>query len=317
MLFFYLKMNYYTQEIQNIGLWFAPVDSVKNYLFGTATDWNIFSVPAFIAALFFMVMGAFTYRHKYMKITDIIFWLSLSFLAVPWVISIVFSSYVYSDIYMMIVSALVLILFAVGFSYMSMEGVIISIAAVMLLYAVAFSNTYSNESFRKADYKKQFAEIMTEFKDGDIIIHSGKGSYSCFEYYNRYVFKTNYENRYLGEIPETTGSLKKLVFVGGITSFRDDLLKKLGIETYQGYDKNIMTPKEALEKIRTHKRVWFIRENKKGMKQTMQQCGRSWNLFAEPVIPVQVEKIPWVNRYFKISREERFPTDEIYLMEVR
>ncbi len=312
---FYLKGFSAQSYYHNIGMLLAPFHTLKNYLFGITIDWNILTIAAFIIAIYLMIMGIFTYRQKYSKIIKIISWISLLFMMFPWLISIALGKAIFSERLFILVSALVLIILAVGISYLSDQGIMLAVAVMTAIYGVALFNYYFTEKYQKSDYKSQFLQMEKEWKDGDAIVHSDVCSYSSFEFYNRIMYRTNFENRILGEIPEFSGGGVRFKIREMWRFLKDEILKKkYNIDIYAGYDKNTLTAKEALENMKNYKRVWFIRDNPIGEKQVWLPMGYIWNSNISLETPPDVEKIPWISKYFKLSKEQHFYPDDIFLL---
>src|SRR5208283_5259837 len=103
-------------------------------------------------------------------------------------------------------SALILIILAVGISYLSDQGIALAVAVMTVIYGIALFNYYFNEKYQKSDYKSQFLQMEKDWKDGDTILHSSNCSYTSFEFYNRIMYKTNFEDRILEEVPESSSS---------------------------------------------------------------------------------------------------------------
>jgi len=315
---FYIKGFSGQEYYHNVGMLLAPMHTIKNYIFGITIGWNIFTIAAFIAAIYIMMVGVFTYRQKHSKILQIMLWVTALFILTPWLISLLMSKPIYSERLFILVSALVLIILAVGISYLSDYGIALAVAVILAINCTALFNYYFNEKYQKSDYKDQFLQIEKQWKEGDAIVHSFVSSYASFEFYNRIMYKTNYENRMLGEIPEFKGSGIKMKIREMWRQFKEDiLLKKLNIDIYAGYDKNTLPSAEAMELMKNYSRIWFIRDNKIGEKQVWLPMGYIWNSNIELGEPPDVEQIPWVKKYFKVEKQEHFYTDDIFLLEAK
>jgi len=177
---FLLKASAAESYYHNMQMFFAPFFSLKNYIFGITFDWNIFTVISFVAALYLIMIGTFTYRQKSNKITGIMFWVSVGFILFPWFVSVATGKSIYSERTFILVSALVLVLLAVGISYMSVQGKALAMAIMMSIYSVSLFNYYFVEKYQKASYKVQYEAVAKDFRECDIIIHSYVSSYSSF-----------------------------------------------------------------------------------------------------------------------------------------
>jgi|GEM_PF-1202204 uncharacterized membrane protein len=312
----FLKNSAAESYYHNANIFLAPLYSIKNYLFGMTFDWNVLTIIALIGALFIIFIGTFTYRQKYIKITGVIFWISAGFMAFPWIISLITSKAIYSERIFILVSATTLILLSVGISYMSSQGKALAMAVMLLIYSVALFNYYFVEKYQKSDYKKQYTEIAQNFREGDIIVHSCVCSYASFEFYSKYMNKTAFTNRFLGEIPEFHGSGLRFRIRDMWRGFKEDVLKKkFGIDIYAGFDKNTLASKEAMEIMGNYKRVWFVRDSRIGEKQVWLPIGNIWNSSIDLGVPPEPDALPWVEKYFRVVSEEHFYADDVFLLE--
>ena len=313
---FFLKGSAAESYYENRQMLLAPFYSLKNYIFGITFDWNFMTLMLFIAALYLIIIGTFTYRQKSAKITMIIFLISAGFMMFPWLISVLLGKAIYSERTFILVSALVLVLLAVGISYLSMQGKALAMTVMLLIYGTALYNYYFVEKYQKSLYKSQYQELVKEFKPGDIIIHSNTASYTSFEFYSRYEYRVNLPNRMLDVIPEFHGSGLRFKIRELWRQFKEEVLKKkFGLEIYAGFDKNIITPEQAMNVHKDYDRIWFVSDNVTGTKQPWMPIGNMWASELDLRKPVDPLALPWVNRYYKPVKVEKFFADDIYLLE--
>ncbi len=318
MFMFLLKASSAESYYHNMQMFLAPFYSMKNYLFGMTFDWGIFTVIALVAALYLVIIGAFTYRQKSIKITGIIFWVSAGFMLFPWIISVLTGKSIYSERTFILVSALIIVLLSIGISYMSMQGKTLAMTVMFGIYSLALYNYYFVEKYQKADYKKQYTQVAENFREGDVIVHSFMASYSSFEFYSRYMSNTKISNRLMGEIPEFKGSGLRFKIRDMWRAFKNEvLLKKFGMDIYAGFDKNTLTSQDAMGLPGKYRRVWFVRDNKIGMKEIWLPIGNIWNSNYDSGEPPDINKLPWVSRYYKVSKKESFYADDIFLLELK
>ena len=318
LLIFYLKGALGEQYSNNTGILLAPLYTLKNYIFGMTLDINIIVVLGFLAVLYILLMAVFTRRYSSNeKLVDIMAWICLLFILIPWLISLA-GKPVYSERTFILVSALILILLAVGASYLARNGVIVFTAIMLIFNSVALYNYYFVEKYQKINYRDQYALVASEYKEGDVIIHTGTASYYSFEFYDRFMFKTDYENRVLGEIPEFKGSGLRFKIRELWRGWKELMAKKFGLEIYAGYDKNILTPEELKTNIPNYKRVWLVRDNETGIKQVYLPMGHIWN--SGRLNPKEYGEAPeldglkWVKQNYTVDKTLKFFADDIFVL---
>ncbi|MBN2754880.1 MAG: glycosyltransferase family 39 protein [Candidatus Goldbacteria bacterium] len=295
----------------------APFIALKDYLFGFTADFNFISGIGFAAALYLIIMAVFTYNHKNMKIISVISWVVFLYFVIPW-LAAVFGRFIYPESGLILLCALVLVLLAIGISYLSREGIILALTVMFMFYGVAFYNYFGNEKYRKIDYKKQYSEFVKEAKEGAFVVHSSINSYSAFEFYNRVKHRSNFENRYIGKISETKKKGIRFNIRSKWEKFRDEtLINRFKLEIRGSEDKNLITEDELAGKIRNYREVWFINDDGIGIKQPWLPAGSVWHSKIQFSSPLNVKEIKWVKNWFNIKEEKKYYGTVIYKMERR
>jgi len=287
----------------NVNMFLAPLYAIKDYLFGFTLDFNFFTLLGVVFALYYAALGIFTHSGRDRRLTDTMWMTGIFYVIVPWILSI--WKPVYSERTFMLASFIVIVMVAVGTTYLLRNGIIALTVVFALFYAASLSNYYLNPVYQKTSYKPVYLQILKDYKEGDAIVHSNVASYSSFEFYNRIMFNGRIENRLLNEIPEYKGSGVKMKVREGWRMFRDNILKKkFGLDIYSGYDKNILPSSDAMKAMKNFRRVYYVRDNKEGIKQVWLPVGNVWAASYEKLgikDPAEPQQSPWVNRLFKIS----------------
>lgn len=295
----------------------APFIALKDYLFGFTADFNFISGIGFAGVLYLIIMAVFTYRHKNMKIISVISWVTLLYFVIPW-LAAAFGRFIYPESGLILLCALVLVLLAIGISYLSREGIILALSVMFIFYGVAFYNYYGNEKYRKIDYKKQYSEFVKDAKEGAFVVHSSINSYSAFEFYNRVKHRSNFENRYIGKVTETKKKGLRYNIRVEWEKFRDEILvKKFKLEIRGGEDKNLITENELAGIIKNYREVWFVNDDSIGIKQPWLPAGSVWHSKNKFESPLNAEEIKWVKDRFNIKEEKKYYGTVIYKMERR
>ena len=262
-------------------------------------------------------MAALTYRHKNMKIISLTALISFLYPAALWAASI-FGKFIYPESGLILTAALVLVLLAIGISYLSREGVMLALSLMFIFYSVSVYNFYVNEKYKKTDYKKQYEEIVKQAKEGAVFIHSSINSYQAYEFYNRIKHRSNFENRKIQEPSEAAKKGIKYAVSQKWEKFREKTLNgsfKLNISS--GYDPNMITSAELSKKIKDYKEVWFVKDNSTGIRQPWLSTGAVWHSDTELEAPLNVEGLLWVRNYFNIKETKKYYGAAVYKMERR
>ncbi|HNZ28758.1 MAG TPA: glycosyltransferase family 39 protein [Candidatus Goldiibacteriota bacterium] len=295
----------------------APFIAVKNYLFGFTADFNFLMAAGCAGAAYLIIMAALTYRHKNMKIISLTALISFLYPAALWAASI-FGKFIYPESGLILTAALVLVLLAIGISYLSREGVMLALSLMFIFYSVSVYNFYVNEKYKKTDYKKQYEEIVKQAKEGAVFIHSSINSYQAYEFYNRIKHRSNFENRKIQEPSEAAKKGIKYAVSQKWEKFREKTLNgsfKLNISS--GYDPNMITSAELSKKIKDYKEVWFVKDNSTGIRQPWLSTGAVWHSDTELEAPLNVEGLLWVRNYFNIKETKKYYGAAVYKMERR
>lgn len=295
----------------------APFIAVKNYLFGFTADFNFFMAAGCAGAAYLIIMAVFTYRHKNMKIISLIALISFLYPAVMWLAS-VFGKFIYPENGLILIAALMLVLLAIGISYLSGEGVMLALSLMFIFYSFSIYSFYTNEKYKKIDYKKQYEETVKQAKEGAIFVHSGINSYMAYEFYNRIKHRSNFENRKIQEPAELSKKGLRYAVSLNWDKFRQKILNnrfKLNISS--GYDPNMITSSELSGKIKNYREVWFVKDDKTGIKQPWLSSGAVWHSDTELEAPLNAEGLLWVRNYFNISETKKYYGTTVYKMERR
>ncbi len=313
LLLFFIKGLTGEGYAHNANLIFAPIYSLKNFLFGLSTDfsWLTLFLAAFYAV--FVVLGVVSKRKANEKrILDVAVVLIFLFVGVPWLESFI-KTPVYSDRTFIVAAALILLLLAMGVSYMSDQGLVAFLVVTMAMYSFSLYNYYAVPKYQKIAYEEQFIKVNSMYRPGDVIIHTSVNSYSAFEFYNKFDYKRDYPDRLRAEIPEYTGGSTKMKVRELWRGFKEWLKNSMNIDIYAGYDKNILDTKELKANIASYPRVWLVVDNATGIKQIWLPHGNLWNSRENFGDPPDVSKIWWMD-YFKNREKFGFYGTDIYLL---
>jgi len=311
---FYIKSVLGDAYSLKVGLLLAPFYTIKNFIFGLTINFNLFIIVAFIFITFLIFNAIITNRDKTKKQINLLVEISLLFIAIPWIESIILTP-VYSDRTLIIIVPYIIILVSIGASYLSKNGLTIFLLIIVFIYAISNYNFFYNKDFQNINYGEQFDFLLNKIDDSDVIIHTNTSSYAAYEFYNKLKYKKNFENRLLQEIPEFKGGKLKFIVRDMWRRFNDFLKKYFDIYVYSGYDKNILPEKELYEKIKDIKRIWLVVDNENGIQRICLPFGNVWYSKTKiKDVPV-VENIDWVKKFFNIKEKKDFYGTSIYLLE--
>ncbi|MCX8093628.1 MAG: glycosyltransferase family 39 protein, partial [Candidatus Goldbacteria bacterium] len=279
-----------------VNIILAPIYTFKSFLFGLTVNMNFFVIMMSLFFVFLILISIFSNRrYKEKKVIDVLIIIALLFILIPWLQSII-GKPVYSNRTLMPVSFIFLLLSAIGISYL-FRGIKITIIVLYLIFNFySLFNYYFIDKYQKINYKKLFNVIVDEVdtqKKEMIIIHTNIPSYASFEYLNKFRYKTNFENRYLSEIPEYKGSKLKLFIRDSWRVFKE----KFKIDIYAGYDKNILTENELKEKINNYQRIYLVIDDKNGLKQIDLPHSHVWETDYVPYKVFELKDLWWVNNF--------------------
>ena len=254
---YFIKMNTLIAPQAFDKVLMAPLLSLKNLLFGFTLEVNFWTIAVTAAASLFLIIGVITCRTvKEKRMTDImslIFFLTIGF---AW-ISAMANRLAYSDSNFLLAGTMLIILVSIGLSHLSREGMILFTLVTAVFFSVSIVNYFNKNLWKAPDYKALYLEVVNEFKEGDIIIHSSAASYAPFEFYNKLEYKRNFPNRLIGVVPEYKGNMSVRESWRKIKKF---LFEKAGMDIHAGHDKNLMTEAEAKTILKPGLRVWHVTE---------------------------------------------------------
>jgi hypothetical protein len=238
----------------------APFISFKNMIMGYTMDINFLTIIAAAAAAFFLLMGVVTFRKaKEKRMTDILSLSMFGMILVPW-IGAMTGRMLCSDSSLLMAAALLVILVAIGISYLSNEGFLLCTAAMFVLFSFSIKNYFMDQKYSAPDVRKMYVEIMEQFAPGDIIIHSSDGTYAPFEFYNTRVYKKNLPDFVNGTVPEYKGPK-------WVRNQWRNIKQHMGLDINAGYDRNIIAEQQIKTMITPGARIWYISETTEGVKQ--------------------------------------------------
>lgn len=262
----------------------APLLSLKNMLLGYTLDVNLLTIVVIVAAALFILIGVITCRTiKEKRMTDIMSLILFSMVIITWLTAL-FNKSQYLDSELLIAGTMLIIILSIGISHLSREGMVIFTVVTITFFSVSIYSYFGEQKWQAVNYKTLYMEIVRNFKEGDIIIHTRADSYGPFEFYNKFVYKRNYPDKLAGFIPEFKGNLKVRDKWRKIKQF---LSEKVGMDIYAGYDSNIKTAKELKTIISPGMRVWLIKTaNRESEPKTNDEIWAK-NLYTIKDIPVQ------------------------------
>ena len=297
----------------------APFYTLKNYLFGISLPFNPIVIGGLAAMIYFILLGRFTYREHTQKMVDIIFTTAVFLVLFFWIMSF-FQKNVYSDESIIVVSALIIILLAAGISYLSRPASAMVIVVMACFYGAALYNQVFDENYKNINYAPGFDIIKEDFKGGDIIIHSNTGSYAAYGFYKQAGRNEVFENRLLERGSEKTGWVIKEHLRGIWLKFAGKALSGESSGEHFFYKKDMIPEGAKEEVLKKYKRIWFVRDNKTGIKHRWMHIGAVFSGAYEKTglpEPGSPEDLGRAARYFKDVKEYRFSGNEVYLLERR
>jgi hypothetical protein len=297
MLLFFLKGVAGEGYSHNGGLLLAPVYSLKNFLFGLSLDFSPLTAVLLAVFLVFSVLGIVSRRKaNEKKVLDITAIIIILVMGIPWLESFI-KTPVYSDRTLIMAGALVLITIAMGISYMSDQGLAVFLAATLAIYSVSLFNYYFVQKYQKIPYEAQYLKVVKGFKEGDAVLHTSVNSYASFEFYNKFEYKRNFEDRLRAEIPEFKENGVKMKIREMWRGFKEALKNTLGMDIYAGYEKNILPSAELEGFLAKNRRIWLVMDNETGIRQVWLPLGNVWNSKEDFGKPPEIDKIWWTKDY--------------------
>lgn len=290
----------------------APVYSFKSFLFGLTIKMNFLLVIFCIFFTFIILLAILSNRrYKEKKVINILFFLLIIFISLPWIESI-FLKPIYSNRTLIPVSFILLVLMSVGISYLFHGIKIFTIILYLIINFYSLYNYYFVDKYQKINYKILFEKVRKEYniKNKEIIIHTNIPSYTSFEYLNKYKNKLGFENRYISEIPEYGNNRVKIL----IREIWRKIKKRFKIDVYAGYDKNILTEQELNNKISNYMRVYFVIDDKNGLKQIDLPNSHLWEIDYVPYKVYTLDNFWWIKN-FKIKEVFEIYGSKLYILE--
>ncbi|MBP7791685.1 MAG: glycosyltransferase family 39 protein [Candidatus Goldbacteria bacterium] len=304
---FYVKTLLTAHVSHRMNMFIAPFLTFKSFMCGLTIGLNVFTILTVLIFLLLIVIAVISNRrYKEKKVIEILLYISLLFVLIPWVESL-FGKPVYSDRTLIPVSVFFIIILSVGVSYLFRSAKIFVVVLYLLINLVSLYNYYFVDKYRKIDYKKFYETISENYKKNEVIIHTHVTSYASFEYYNKIKYKTGFQDRYISEIPEYKGGFLKMQMREAWRKFNNFLNKNLKTEIYAGYDKNILTNDELTKTISNYDKIYFIIDDKKGFKQIELPQSHLWYSNSLPYKERSIDDFERIKNNFNIEK-----THEIY-----
>lgn len=290
----------------------APFYTFKSFLFGLTVKMNFLLMLLSLFFIFIILLAMLSNRrYKEKKIIDILFLIAIIFVLIPWIESVI-GKPVYSNRTLIPVSFILLVLVAVGISYLSHAIKIITVILYLVINFYSLYNYYFVDKYQKINYKILFEKVKKDYniQNKEIIIHTNIPSYTSFEYLNKYKYKTNFENRYISEIPEYGEDKTKILIRDIWRKFKE----KLKIDIYAGYDKNILPEKELNDKILNYIKVYLVNDDKNGLKQIDLPNSHVWETNYVPYKIYNLKDFVWIKN-FKINETIEIYGCKLYILE--
>ena len=294
---------------------FAPLYSIKAFLFGTTIALNWFVIICIAICLVFAALGVISKRKATEKrLLDAIAIIIIMLLAGQWLISFIQPGS-YADSGLMNSASLILLVLAVGVSYMSDQGLVAFTVLIGAVYGMSLFNYFFRQDFRKTDYKAVFRKVRLAAADGSLIIHTSGDSYSAFEFYDKYEKKTGFINRLRSEPQESTVNVKQAGLINMRKNIRENLKKAFKFDISDGYSAGMIGQDELKNIIGSYRRVFLVEDNISGMKQPYLAQESLWNLSLKFDAPPEPEKIWWIKEYFNIKEKISVYGCDAYVLE--
>jgi|DewCreStandDraft_4_1066084.scaffolds.fasta_scaffold02536_13 uncharacterized membrane protein len=285
-----------TGDVANkINLFFAPFYTFKSFLFGLTIKMNLFLIILFFYFAFLILLSVISKRrYKEKKIIDILFAVALIFILIPWIESII-GKPVYSNRTLIPVAFILLLLSSIGISYLFKTMKIITIAIYVIINFYSLYNYYFVDKYQKINYQNLYLKVlnMNSINNKEIIIHTNIPSYASFEFYKKFKYMNNIENKYISEIPEYTGSKLKILIRDMWRFFKN----RLKIDVYAGYDKNIITPNELIATISNYSKIYLVIDNEEGLNQINLPHSQVWERKFLPYKLYNINELEWVKNF--------------------
>lgn len=289
--------------VAKAGILLAPLYSLKSFFFGAALPVNWVITACVIICLVFAVLGVMSKRKATEKrLLDTLAMIIAAVTVVQWLTSLG-NPAAYSDRNIMIAAALMLLILAVGVSYMSDIGLALFILMITAVYGFSIFNYYLNPQYAKIDYRQIYKKVSAQAVAGSLIIHTSKNSWQAFEFYGNMVKKAWYVNRLRSEPREETAKGMQASIREMRKNFRENLNRifKLGLAGPPA--ENLVSAEEMKTLAPAYKRAFFIIDSVQGLRQPYlpQQGIYDARIDLEP--PPAPESVWWVREYFNIKEK--------------
>lgn len=293
----------------------APVYSLKDMFFGASAVFNWATITALFVCLAFTVLGVISKRKATEKrLLDVISIIILMSILVPW-LRYITGTASYSESYFIAAAALIIIITAVGVSYMSDQGLTAFMVIITAIYCISLFNYYFMPKYQKISYRELFKKVSSEMRPGDAVLHTSENSFSAFEFYNTLAFKTDFPDRLLGEAPGYPDKGSDAPVRRGRKGLREWFEDSLKINVHDISGGSRLGQEELKKSIPGYRRVWLITDNAVGIKQMFLPEGNLWNSKADFGQPPEQGKIWWVKEYFHTVRQEKGAFTDLTLLE--
>jgi hypothetical protein len=293
----------------------APLYSLKTFLFGPALPLNWAIIACIIICLVFVVLGVISKRKANEKrMLDALTLMIIFIMIIQWIISFIQPGN-YADKNMLNAAALILLVLAVGVSYMSDQGLAAFGVLITAVYGVSLFNYFFRLEYQKTGYESVYKKIRAHVIDRGLIIHTSDNSWSAFEFYDKYKYKLNIENRLRDEPEAFSGKGMQLSIYDMRKNFRDNLKKAFKFDLSGFNDKKILGQEELKSVIGAHKTAVLVEDNLIGLKQPYLPQASVWNAQVPLEAPAGPEKIWWIKEYFNIKDKISIYGCDAYLLE--
>jgi 4-amino-4-deoxy-L-arabinose transferase-like glycosyltransferase len=295
--------------------WLEPLYSMKNFLTGPAMPVNWVAIAAVAVCLIFAVLGVISRRKANEKrVLDAAAIMIFAVMAIQWIISFIRPGS-YDDKNMLIAAALIILVLSVGVSYMSDQGLAAFLVLITAVYSASSFNYFFTPKYAKTPYRELFKKISTSAVQGSLIIHTGRDSYSAFEFYNSYAKKTGYLNRLRGDSLPFSGKGNRLSIYNMRKNFRENINKTFNFAMESGTDKYLLGQQELKAVIGGYRRAFLVMDGPQAMKQPYLPRADMWNSGLKFEAPPAPETVWWVREYFNIKETISAAGCDVYLLE--
>lgn len=184
----------------------APLNSIKNFLLGSHVGFNIVSITVVVVALYMILMGVFTRRHRANeKLLDIAAMLFGLMIIIPWIMNVAGVT-AYSDRGLALAGALLLVLVSAGSAYLAKTGTAVLGTAAVIIIGFSVYGYYTSPSLQQPDCDSAYRFILENAKEGDVVLHDQPATKSLMEYMFAVKAKNKIQNMIIAPAaPEKNG----------------------------------------------------------------------------------------------------------------